>query len=326
MIKTLQITSILAAILAVGLLISSVVFGVHKDGDIEDFLNSPSVLESFAEEAKGSQANRSTTKISPLVQQAGMFASYLAPKPKAPPIRRVVTQVPNEPPRPDQVAAKFKLIGVSFCEFDPKMSLAFIDEPGKGLHWVRQASSVGHLVIEEVKDGLVVVRDGQRTFEMQAEEEPIATSVVGGPPRTSVVPGRPGSPRPAVGSGTRVGIAPRTGIPGRTSNGRRPPVSPRLSQTESSRMNAFADRLKTLQGASRARVGSSASKEIEEEAKAIEMIKKLLSESDAQRVSPEEAANLDNLGKDLKGTRADPNGSTESGAKIQSPRSRSGGR
>ncbi|MCK4292850.1 MAG: hypothetical protein KAY65_06615 [Planctomycetes bacterium] len=323
MIKTLQITSILAAIVAVGLLISSVVFGVHKDDRIEAFLNSPSVLDRFAEEAKGSQAKRSTTKISPLVQQAGMFASYLAPKPKAPPIRkRVVTQVPNEGPRPEQVSAKFKLIGVSFCEFDPKMSLAFIDEPGKGLHWVRQASSVGHLVIEEVKDGLVVVRDGQRTFEMQAEEEPIAASVVGGPPRTSVVPGRPGSPRPAVGSGTRVGIAPRTGIPGRTSNGRRPPVSPRLSQTESSRMNALADRLKTLQGASRA--GSRASKESEEGAKAIEMMKKLL--SDAQRVSPEEAANLDNLGKNLKGTRADPNGSSESGAKIQSPRSRSGGR
>jgi len=323
MIKTLQITSILAAILAVGLLISSVVFGVHKDDRIEAFLNSPSVLDRFAEEAMGSQANRSTTKISPLVQQAGMFASYLAPKPKAPPIRkRVVTQVPNELPRPEQVSAKFKLIGVSFCEFDPKMSLAFIDEPGKGLHWVRQASSVGHLVIEEVKDGLVVVRDGQRTFEMQTEEEPIATSVVGVLPRTSMVPGQPGSPRPAVGSGTRVGIAPRAGIPGRTSNARRPPVSPRLSQTESSRMNALADRLKALQGASRA--GSGASKEIEEEAKAIEMMKKLL--SDAQRVSPEEAANLDNLGKDLKGTRADPNGSRESGAKIQSPRSRSGGR
>lgn len=324
MIKTLQITSILAAILAVGLLISSVVFGAHKDDRIEAFLNSPSVLDRFAEEAKGSQANRSKTKISPLVQQAGMFASYLAPKPKAPLIRkRVVTQVPNELPRPDQVAAKFELIGVSLCEFDPKMSLAFIDEPGKGLHWVRQASSVGRLVIEEVKDGFVVVRDGQRTFEMQVEEEPIATSVVGGPPRTSVVPGRPGSPRSAVGSGTRVGIAPRTGIPGRTSNGRRPPVSSRLRQTESLRMNALADRLKTLQGASRA--GSGASKKIEEEeAKAIEMMKKLL--SDAQRVSPEEAANLDNLGKDLKGTGADPNGSRKSGAKIQSPRSRSGGR
>ena len=87
-------------------------------------------------------------------------------------------------------------------------------------------------------------------------------------------------------------------------------------------MNALADRLKALQAASRA--GSGASKEIQEEDKAIEMMKKLL--SDAQRVSPEEAANLDNLGKDLKGTGADPNGSRKSGAKIQSPRSRSGGR
>ncbi len=312
MIKTLQITSILAAILAVGLLISSVVFGVHKDDEIEAFLNSPSVVDRFAEEAKGSQANRSTTKISPLVQQAGLFASYLAPKPKAPPIRKtVVTQVPNELPRPDQVAAKFKLIGVSFCEPDPKMSLAFIDEPGKGLHWVRQASSVGHLVIEEVKDGLVVVRDGQTTFEMQPEEEPIATSVVGGSPRTSAAPGRPGISRPPVTSGIRAGIAPRTGIPGRTSSARRPSVSPRLGQTESAKLAALGDRLKAIQDSSQSGKISSAKireEEAKEEAKAMEMMKKLL--ADAKR---EEAADE---------SKKDPNRS-KSGAKIQTPPSRS---
>jgi hypothetical protein len=67
------------------------------------------------------------------------------------------------------VAAKFKLVGTSRYALHPELSLALIDEPGKGLYWVRQFSKVGHLIIEQVKDGLVVVRDGKNTFELVAE-------------------------------------------------------------------------------------------------------------------------------------------------------------
>jgi hypothetical protein len=57
------------------------------------------------------------------------------------------------------------------------MSLALIDEPGKGLRWVRPSSKVGHLIIEQVKDGIVVVRDGQNSFEIVAER-PVKKSLL----------------------------------------------------------------------------------------------------------------------------------------------------
>ena len=47
MIKTLRITSVVAAILAVILFIFPVVFGGRSDERIEGFLNSPSVIEKF---------------------------------------------------------------------------------------------------------------------------------------------------------------------------------------------------------------------------------------------------------------------------------------
>jgi hypothetical protein len=75
------------------------------------------------------------------------------------------------------------------------MSLALIDEPGKGLRWVKQSSEVGHLIIEQVKDGEIVVRDGQRTFELVAER-PKKVSLLKGertglqetPPNRSLAP------------------------------------------------------------------------------------------------------------------------------------------
>ena len=93
---------------------------------------------------------------------------YLNPPPKPEPAPSA--PVAKSEPRPvGPVAAKFKLIGTSRHVLQPELSLALIDEPGKGLYWVRQSSKVGHLIVEQVRDGLVVVRDGQNTFELVAE-------------------------------------------------------------------------------------------------------------------------------------------------------------
>jgi len=169
MIKTLRITSIIAAALAVVFFVFPVIFGVRSDEQLEQFLNSTGVIEKFSK-AKGKNSAKSESQISPLVKQAEAFALYLnPPKPKkAPTTRR--TDRPSIIPRPPApVSPKFKLIGTSYYASHPELSLALIDEVGKGLRWVRQSGKLGHLIIEQVKDGLVVVRDGRRTFELVAE-------------------------------------------------------------------------------------------------------------------------------------------------------------
>jgi hypothetical protein len=165
MIKTLRITSIIAVVLAVVFFVIPAVFGARGDKQIEQFLHSASVVEKF-KEAKGGKSKDSQHEISPLVKQAEAFALYLNPpvKPKIEP------SVPRSKPRPKGVVSpKFKLIGTSRYALHPELSLALIDEPGKGLRWVKQSNRVGRLIIEQIKDGLVVVRDGKRTFELVAE-------------------------------------------------------------------------------------------------------------------------------------------------------------
>lgn len=168
MIKTLRITGVLAVVLTVLFLVLPAVFGVRGDELAEQFLSSPGAIEAF-NEAKGQKGEKSDSQVSPLVKEAEAFGLYLnPPKPKAPP-RPAARERSVSVPRPAVVSAKFDLIGTSYYELRPELSLALIDEPGEGLHWVRQSSKVGHLVIEQIKDGLVVVRDGQRTFELEVE-------------------------------------------------------------------------------------------------------------------------------------------------------------
>jgi hypothetical protein len=171
MIKTLRITSIIAVVLAVVFFVLPAVFGVRSNKPTEQFLNSASVMEKF-NKAKGKKSTKSESQVSPLVKQAEAFALYLnPPEPKKAPAtstrEMAMSRIPPRPTGP--VSPKFKLIGTSYYALHPELSLALIDEVGKGLRWVKQSGKVGHLIIEQVKDGLVVVRDSKRTFELVAE-------------------------------------------------------------------------------------------------------------------------------------------------------------
>jgi hypothetical protein len=169
MIKTLRITSIIVAVLAAVFVVFPTVFGVRSDEQVEGFLNSTGSIERF-KEARGDENKDIGGQSSPLVREADAFALYLNPPAK--PKRAAVSHRPARPPRPaGPVSAKFELLGTSVYPSHPELSLALIDEPGKGFHWVRQGGKVGHLIIEQIKDGLVVVRDGQRTFELVAESQ-----------------------------------------------------------------------------------------------------------------------------------------------------------
>ena len=150
MIKTLRITSITAAILAVVFFILPTVFGIRSDKQSEQFLNSAGAIEKF-NEVKGNKSRKSEEQTSPLVKQAKAFSLYLNPPPKP---QKPSTYSKTTRRKPPTVSAKFKLIGTSYYALHPELSLALIDEPGKGFRWVKQSSKVGHLIIEQVKDGL----------------------------------------------------------------------------------------------------------------------------------------------------------------------------
>ncbi len=169
MVKTLRITSVLVVILAVVFLVLPAVFGVRRHEASEQFLSAPGATEQFRR-AKGQKSSDGGSQVSPLVKEAEAFALYLnPPKPKTP-ARQPSRQTGDSAPRPPiPVSAKFDLIGTSYYSLRPELSLALIDEPGKGFHWVRQSGKVGHLIIEKIQDGIVVVRDGQRTFELEVE-------------------------------------------------------------------------------------------------------------------------------------------------------------
>ncbi len=229
MIKTLRITSIIAAIAAVVLLALPAVYGVRSDPKIEEFIKSPGVVDKFTN-AKGQNSAPKNTE-SPLVKVATDYHAILSPPPppppKAPPAG--APQGPAAPPTPPApVAVKFDLVATSYYASHPEQSFVLIDEPGKGLHWVKQGSAVGHLTIETVKDGAIVVRDGQRTSEMAVKsvQEPWKKLLKNPPPETqpssSSVPantiaqaptGRPGPENPGTSNPARTNIPT---LPGRT--------------------------------------------------------------------------------------------------------------
>ena len=161
MIKTLKITSLFAAAAAAGFVIFLGVFELKGDEEIEKFLNSPGVVETFKKLAM--KTNKSSDQISPLVKQARAFARII--NPPAPPKPKPAKSAPKKtaklkPARPKPkvaVKAKFKLLATCRYEKDPAKSMALLDMPAKGLKWFRQGEEVNHLIIEQITDGGIIL-------------------------------------------------------------------------------------------------------------------------------------------------------------------------
>lgn len=181
MIKTLRITSIIAAIAATGLLVLPAVYGVRSNPKIEELLKSPGVVEKFTS-AKGQSASKDQIQNSPLVKQAADLGRYFNPPPPPKPEPSTQPSGPSQPVPPVPVTAKFDLIATSYFASHPEQSFVLIDEPGKGQHWVKQGSTVGRLTIETVKDGSIVLRDGQRTSEMAVKIQESWRKLLKNPP------------------------------------------------------------------------------------------------------------------------------------------------
>lgn len=285
MIKTLRITSIVATVLAAILLVFPVIFGVRSGEDIEELLKSPGVIEKF-NKAVGNKATRSRDETSPLVQQAGAFALYLnPPTPKA---SKTLAGRGAPKARGPAVTPKFKVLGTSYYEGRPESSIALIDEPGKGLHWIRQSGKIGHLLIEQIKDGLIVVKDNGRTYEVAAEQKP-ETSLLEGSSAdaSSQAPDAADTKSTSLASRRTAASIKKAGSDSQ---------KPQLSTGQEEKLNELIEKLQEIQRSYKSdKTGSGPS--AEEKAA---MMEKLITKFKSSRLSAEEAASLGNLGRELK--------------------------
>ncbi|OHB82895.1 MAG: hypothetical protein A2Z38_05460 [Planctomycetes bacterium RBG_19FT_COMBO_48_8] len=292
MIKTLRITSVVAAILAGVFFVFPVVYGVRSDERIDEFLKLPSLREKF-EDAADNQAKAGESRVSPLVEQAEAFALYLNPlkttvqkASKGDKTTDIVSRLPVTP--------KFKVFGTIYFAGNPELSQALIDEPGRGRHWVRQSSMVGHLLVEQVKDGLVVVKSSKETFELLVEEKPDTASLNRISPASSLRSSQSPleSTSPASGR-TAAGVRRTINMPQKLQG----------NGDDDEKMEELVDKLKDLQ---RNPASDNTDSELEKEKRSAR-IEQLISKFKSTRVSAEEAKKLDNIGEKLKGIQKDTN-------------------
>jgi hypothetical protein len=170
MVKTLKITTITVAVFALALIIFIAAKGIASDKDIEKFLKAPGIAAQMQESSTGTKVV-ATDQETPLLKQSKAFALRInPPPPPAPPPADV--QSSSEPVRPKvDVSAKFTLVGTSYYTGDEANSWALINEVGKGWHWVRQGEKIGHLTVEKIADGIVLIRDGKQTYDLTAERK-----------------------------------------------------------------------------------------------------------------------------------------------------------
>lgn len=160
---TLRITNVVAAILTGFLFIFAVAFGIRQNEESEQFLDSP-CLRKKSSNIKHKNIISSQKQISPLIKQTEALSSYLTSKSELPTASSVGRSINIL--RPPAVTHNFKLLGTSYCKSNPDMSLALIDVPGKGQRWFKQSSEVGHLHIEEIKEGLITLKSRKETFKL----------------------------------------------------------------------------------------------------------------------------------------------------------------
>ncbi len=298
MINTLRITSVIAVILAGVFFVFPVVFGVRSNQQVKDFLASPGVREKF-EQAANNKDKSTENRASPLVQQAEAFALYLnPPKPRTPTnslgpkTGSIIRSMPATTPQ-------FKVFATSYCQDNPELSQVLIDEPGKGRHWVRQSSTVGHLIIEQVKDGIVVVKSGDKTFELPVEQIPEAAAV-------NVVSG--------ISTQIPTSSSLRNTLPAssKTSSGvarvlRSPTIQPRKDIGNEAKLEELAKKLIDVQKNSQTSKSGPALSDAEKTTRTLELIAQYKSARRPTRVSAKEAQELGDLGETLEQDQAEPN-------------------
>jgi hypothetical protein len=193
------------------------------------------------------------------------------------------------------VTPKFKVVGISYCEKRPELSMALIDEPGKGIHWVKQSTSVGHLLVEQVLNDLVIVKSSTKTFKLVPErEKPESKTKSKSTGKSSV------TKKPAGSSASRVqpSNSKTRNLVKRVPTKSSPPKQEAAKEKELQKL--YKD-LKDLKNKS-----DITDSELTEEERT-QQIEKIISSFKASYVSDEEAKKLDDLAEQLKNNGSEPN-------------------
>jgi len=119
--------------------------------------------------------SESPEKVSPLVEQAAIFARYLNRFEVT--AKRDVSKGPIDHQEPACVARgaiatpvpKFDLHGTIYCPAHPEKSMALIwelDSHGGSRRWTREGDLLGGFIIDEIRVGSLTCRSGQQTHEV----------------------------------------------------------------------------------------------------------------------------------------------------------------
>ena len=296
MINTLRIASVVAVILA-GLVLASVMgfaslrsFSTGNDEELNRILSAPGVVDKF-KESQGDKTQKGPGVVSPLVTAAETFAAIINPPPAeatGPTPIQPGTRIPSRPVGPPATSAKFDLLGTSYSAAHPEESLAYIRlQDRKTYRWVRRGEEIGHLLVKEINRDSIVCWDGQGDVPMLVPESRDTSSLLE-TAAGSATPSNPGLPpsaedritgylkdRPIVSSGP-VGSTPKA------------PPSAAMTEDEQAALGRLVEQIKESGAQSEDRAA---------------MVNKLISEYRSSRVSPEEAEKVEDLGKELNGSR-----------------------
>ena len=170
MLKALRIASVAAIAAAVGVVVFVALFGLKEDAAIEEFLQSDGIVEQIRKKVK--VVAQKSDADSPLEAASKAFALRIDPPPPPAPIEPakpsqpiVKPPSPPQPPRPPEnrqptLSAKFTLEATARCPDQPQKSMVLLKNVQNEFKWYRQGEQVGHLEIQEVKDGSVVLYQG----------------------------------------------------------------------------------------------------------------------------------------------------------------------
>lgn len=191
MLKALRIASIFTVIAAAAVIVFVALFGLKENTEIETFLQREGIVDQFRKKIQN--IPQRSDAVSPLESAAKAFALRIDPPPPPPPPTKksapapppvvkppVASQTPKPPENKKPVlSAKFTLEATARYPEQPEKSLALLKTVQNEYKWYRQGEPVGHLEVQEIRDGSVVLyQDGKFNSELFMPAPPKTKSLL----------------------------------------------------------------------------------------------------------------------------------------------------
>jgi hypothetical protein len=170
MLKALRIASIVTIIAAAAVVVFVALFGLRGNAEIETFLQREGIVDQFRKRVQNIPPK--SDAVSPLDAASKAFVTRIdpppppkPPEPVKPPQPVVKPPVAPQTPRPPVdnkpvLSAKFTLEATARYPDQPHKSMALLKNVQNEYKWYKQGEQVGHLEIQEIKDGSVVLYQG----------------------------------------------------------------------------------------------------------------------------------------------------------------------